>query len=376
MNKTKLAILEALTDWQTDEDLADLLEDPVYTVTTLTGGGQYLIRPIAEPFVLSHARNTVPRSTVEPIPTNTTRGPGYLVDAKARPFMLGQQSAGAPRSTDEPAPTVAAAGAISLVNASIIEYYGGEVRAKDVEAPLSTVTQRIKHALVYPSLVQYNGQSLARDIDEPLATILTCNKQALVNPVLVEYYGNGTAANVDNPLPTVTTKDRHGLATPSLVEVNHADGDRVRSIEEPLGTLTSKRGTALVNPEAQPCIVPNFGEAEGQHPRAHSIEQPMPTVTSRGAGNLVSPVLEQVEQGEIDPRRLVFVDGVPYLLDIRFRMLQNPELARAMGFEDDDDSYEFVGTVADITKQIGNAVPVHMASALVSAVLAKESVEE
>ena len=68
-------------------------------------------------------------------------------------------------------------------------------------------------------------------------------------------------------------------------------------------------------------------------------------------------------------RRLVFVDGHPYLLDIRFRMLQNPELARAMGFEDDESSYEFVGNVTEVTKQIGNAVPVHLAAALVKAAL-------
>ena len=61
----------------------------------------------------------------------------------------------------------------------------------------------------------------------------------------------------------------------------------------------------------------------------------MPAVTSRGAGSLVSPmlvepVLRQVRDANVDPRRLVFVDGHPYLLDIRFRMLQNAELARAM----------------------------------------------
>ncbi len=76
-------------------------------------------------------------------------------------------------------------------------------------------------------------------------------------------------------------------------------------------------------------------------------------------------------QSDVDPRRIVFVDGHPYLLDIRFRMLQNPELARAMGFEDDETSYEFVGNVTEVTKQIGNAVPVNLAAALVKAALGR-----
>ena len=76
-----------------------------------------------------------------------------------------------------------------------------------------------------------------------------------------------------------------------------------------------------------------------------------------------------MQDREIDPRRVVFLDGSPYLLDIRFRMLQNTELAKAMGFEDEETAYEFYGNVAEVTKQIGNAVPVHLASALVKAIL-------
>lgn len=83
----------------------------------------------------------------------------------------------------------------------------------------------------------------------------------------------------------------------------------------------------------------------------------------------VESVLEAVDDRMVDPRRVVIVDGVPHLLDIRFRMLRNPELARAMGFDDDEASYEFSGTQTDITKQIGNAVPVGLARALVTAIL-------
>ena len=54
-------------------------------------------------------------------------------------------------------------------------------------------------------------------------------------------------------------------------------------------------------------------------------------------------------------------------LDIRFRMLEPKELARAMGFSDAETAYEFAGNKTEITKQIGNAVPVNLAAALVGA---------
>ena len=106
----------------------------------------------------------------------------------------------------------------------------------------------------------------------------------------------------------------------------------------------------------------------------HDVNDPLPAVTSRGAGSLVTPeiaraMLDQALKAQIDPRRLVLLDGRPFLLDIRFRMLQNRELARAMGFSDEETPYEFVGNVTEVTKQIGNAVAVHLAAALVGAIL-------
>jgi site-specific DNA-cytosine methylase len=43
-----------------------------------------------------------------------------------------------------------------------------------------------------------------------------------------------------------------------------------------------------------------------------------------------------------------------------------------MGFDDNESEYEFVGNVAEVTKQIGNAVPVNTACALVKAILKGE----
>lgn len=76
----------------------------------------------------------------------------------------------------------------------------------------------------------------------------------------------------------------------------------------------------------------------------------MPTITAQGSTRLA----EGVEVG-----------GQHY--DILFRMLHWRELARAMSFADAESDYEFAGTKTEITKQIGNAVPVRTARALVAA---------
>ena len=362
------------------------IDQPIHTVTTLTGGG-YLVHPVAQPFVGANRNNNVPKGVDEPVPSATTAhgGGSFLVEPSAESFMLGQQSGGAPRSTSDPAPTVTADGAISLVQPSIIEYYGKSY-ARGIDAPLSVVTSMNKHGLVKATLVEYYGRSGGADIDEPLPTVTTKARHGLADPVLVEVnHGNGSegseadnrrARPVDEPLGSLTSKRGVGLVQPIVVQTSQTggNGSYTRPTDQPVPTLTTKADMCLATPIARPYIVPNFGEREGQEPRVHDVDEPVPAVTSRGAGSLVSPaliepILKQLNDADVDPRRVVFVDGHPYLLDIRFRMLQNPELARAMGFEDDETSYEFVGNVTEVTKQIGNAVPVHLAAALVKAAL-------
>ena len=361
---------------------------PVHTVTTT---GIYLVQPVAEPFVGANRNNNVPKSIDQPIPPATSAhgGGSFLVEPGVQPFLLGQQSGGAPRSTDEPAPTVTGAGAVSLVQPLVVEYYG-QSYAREIDQPLSAVTSMNKHGLVKPTLVEYYGQSYGADIDEPVPTLTTKARHGLANPTLVEVnHGNGSQGlegddrrtrSVDEPLGTLTSKRGIGLAQPVLVQTSQTGGNGgyARPTGQPIPTLTTVNDMCLATPRVDPFIVPKFGEWEGQEPRVHSVEDPVPAVTSRGAGSLVSPILvesilKQAREADVDPRRVVFVDGRPYLLDIRFRMLQNPELARAMGFEDDEASYEFIGNVTEVTKQIGNAVPVHVAAALVKAALGEET---
>ena len=379
------------------------MDEPVPALTTTTGGGCFLVDPGAKPFLLGQQSAAAPRSTDDPAPTIAAAGAISLIQTGKEPIT------GA-KPTSDPPPGGPAE--------PYIVHYQGQSYAHDAKAPLSAITRCNKHALAQPTLIEFYGDIRNQDVGDPLTTITQRIKHGLINPVLIQYYSNGAATRVDWPVPTITTKDRHALANPTLIEVNHGDGargratedHRVQSVDDPLPAITTKRGLGLaepllvqtsqtggnggysrstkdplptittkndinvVKPTAEPYIVPNFGERANQEPRVHDVNQPMPSVTGRGAGNLVSPTLDQpcpedfIGAG-IDPIRIVFLDHQPYILDIRFRMLQNEELARAMGFEDEESSYEFVGNVSEVTKQIGNAVPVHLAAALVGAAL-------
>ena len=201
-------------------------EEPVHTVTTLTGGGLYVVhpmaQPVARPFIGANRNNCAPNDTEEPVPSVTTAhgGGSYLVQAGITPFMRGQQSGAAARNAQNPVPTIAADGAVSLVGPTIIQFY---------------------------------GQSDAQDVDEQVSTILSNRKHALVNPTLIQYFGQSDSSDVEKPVPGLTTKARYAVANPTLLEVNHADGragdeHRVHLTEDPFRAITTKRHAALAEP--------------------------------------------------------------------------------------------------------------------------------
>jgi len=315
-------------------DLLDLPPEDAAVIRAGAGDGQ------AGAFVSPFRRNGHGRAVGEPLPTITASNGGggmSLVEPTAEPFILGQQRCGAPRSVAAPVPPVCADGAIAIVDPSLIPYYGTGVAAL-VDVPVPTVTTRARFGLCRPLVVPYGPKAEARDVGQPLPTVMTRDRLAVatptVDPFLVPHFGErpGQAPRVhavEKPMPAVTSHGAGALVEPLIVKCNHGDGGGWgREIGEPLPTVTaSRRGLAVVTPD-----------------------------------------VEQVETGQVDGRPVVLIDGEPHLLDIRFRMLTNRELARAMSF-DDDNEYEFVGNVGQVTRQIGNAVPVRVAEALVRAIL-------
>jgi DNA (cytosine-5)-methyltransferase 1 len=228
---------------------------------------------------------------------------------------------------------------------------------------------------VQPMMVKYYETGVCHPTSEPVPTITTKGRVGLANPVIIPFRGERAGQeprshSVDEPAPTITVKNGLGIARPVLIEVNHDGHDGGQSVDKPLGTVTTKRGTAIVVP-----FIMQTDQTGGNGAYVRSIDDPLPTVvTKQNAGLVEAGLVEVVLTGvdgeqAVDPRRLVLVNGELHVLDIRFRMLSNLELARAMGFTDQETTYEFVGNKSDVTRQIGNAVPVHLAKALVKAIL-------
>ena len=401
----------------TNQPIPTVATDGAISLTTPT-----ILGPDGKAFMLPQHSTGAPRSTQDPTPTImsdggislvqplvieyynqhdldeliTNHGPGALLEDDAHislpnphiVVLYGQSKAS---DVDQPLPTVTKCNKHCLANPVLIEYYTGGSGSADIELPLPTVTTKDRHALTSPSLIDVNhgyGKSgeagdgnRTQSVDEPIGAITTKRGMGLVDPVLIQAnHGNGDEGNkgnnrrvhsVNEPLPAITTVPGIGLAEPILVQTGQTggNGSYSRPVEEPLPVITTTNDIHVVTPEIQSYIIPNFGERDGQEPRVHDIDEPTPTITGRGAGNLVSPILDKLREGKIDPRRIVTLNGHPFILDIRFRMLQNKELAKAMGFDDHESEYEFVGNIGEVTKQIGNAVPVNLAAALVGAIL-------
>ena len=204
-----------------------------------------------------------------------------------------------------------------------------------VDHPVATVMPGGHHALVEPFVLAQGEGSEGRPVGEPMPTIPCGGAHALIAP----YYGGGSglsAKSVEDPLPTATALARFGLIMP----ITHSGrGNRSRGLGEPLPTLTTANRGELA------FITSAFGERDGQLPRVRDIDDPTPTIAAQGYVPLV-------DAGDDD--------------DILYRMLQPPELARATSFPD---HYSFSGNKTEVTRQIGNAVPIRMARALVGAAL-------
>lgn len=234
----------------------------------------------------------------------------------------------------------------------------------------------VKHRWPMPYLVILRNHMAAQGIDGPLPTIVTGGQRGSGTALISPYYGSGsgdTCTSDGEPLPTVTAKGRFGVVVP----VTQSGGGAIaRSVDEPIPTMTTAKGGefAVVMPvthddasdrvrgagEPLPTITganrgelafitAQHGERPGQAPRVHSVEDPAPTIAATGHVDLVEGV-----------------EGY----DILFRMLEPHELAAAMGFNSEEQAYEFAGTKTDQIKQIGNAVSVAKMKACVSAIMA------
>ncbi|WP_421930161.1 DNA cytosine methyltransferase [Nitratireductor rhodophyticola] len=324
---------------------------------TIAANGQHIA--LAEPVIMNGRKgNQAKAVSTEPVPTLDTKGGVWL----AEPMVLSQHNSGAARSASDPLPTITTGGAGTEVRPGcarpmlVTVAHGTDARDKDpytrrahdIEDPLGTVHgDGSSYAVVEPFVLSQASGGSPRAVSDPLPTSTTGGAGG-AHALISAYYGaNSTCTSDAEPLPTVTTKDRFGVVVP----VTHAGGEnRAHDVNgDPLPTITGANRGELAFITAQ------FGEREGQAPRTHDLGEPLPVGPTLGQGALIEPGQQ---------------------FDILFRMLEPHELASAMGFNTEDQQYEFAGTKTDKIKQIGNAVSVAKMKACVGAIMADAAPKE
>lgn len=169
-------------------------------------------------------------------------------------------------------------------------------------------------------LTKFFGTSTGASLDQPCPTVTAGGQHlGLVQAWIAKHYGGVVGHGLDRPLGTITTKDHH-----SVCDVATGDGD----VERVVSWLTKYYGTAT---------------------HGSSIDKPCPTITTKARMGLAQAV--------VNIRTMQIVD-------VRMRMCTPRELARAMGFPD---SFILTGTATEQVARIGNAVPPHLAAAVVAA---------
>ena len=111
---------------------------------------------------------------------------------------------------------------------------------------------------------------------------------------------------LSEPLRTVTAANRGELAlvTPYVTRVDNTSDGRLRgltSCDEPLKTVTSAGGFALVSPTL---VQTGYGEREGQAPRVPGLDKPLGTVVAGGQKHALVTAFLAKHYGQPDGRVL------------------------------------------------------------------------
>ena len=278
----------------------------------------------------------------------------------------------------------------AFVNALVRQGYAvewRELRAADFGAPTSRkrlflIGRRDGQPIAWPEPTHTARPAKGSSL-KPWRTAAECIDWALACPSIFER---------DRPLAEATLRrvaagiQRYVVdaAHPFIVRIGHTghgDSGKVRSVDEPLSTVTSKAEHLLVSPTL---VQTGYGEREGQAPRVPGLDKPLGTIVAGGAKHaLVAAFLAKHYTGVVgsdlrhpigtvtsvdhhslvaaflvkfygsggqwagcdepmhtlptkDRMGLVTVAGEQYrIADIGLRMLQPRELAKAQGFPDD-----------------------------------------
>ena len=266
--------------------------------------------------------------------------------------------------------------------------HSGAGHISDIDAPVSTITQKCTMGLCGPILAPVTlpntCNSVGSPADQPVHTITTAGNQILATANLIQYHTEQSedvrANGLDTSLPTVDASNRYGLTAAHLVEF-YGNGQAIDP-GEPMHTVTSHDREALVATH----IVKFKGPDIGQRPDA-----PLQTVTAINPFALASVKTVKYAPGTDlgywpqirallnrccgyaladDEILLLWIRGAwRYICDISMRMLTPRELYNAMGFPPDYIiEQDYTGKPYPKYQQVarcGNAVCPQMASAVV-----------
>ena len=108
-----------------------------------------------------------------------------------------------------------------------------------------------------------------------------------LEPFLVCMEHQGSVRSLDQPLPTITTARGGAMAVVEPFILQQQSGGAPRSVDQPLPTITTDGAQALI----EPFILPFLGERRGQAPRTKSVDEPLQTITTSNPIGLVEPFL-------------------------------------------------------------------------------------
>jgi DNA (cytosine-5)-methyltransferase 1 len=124
--------------------------------------------------------------------------------------------------------------------------------AQGIDCPLPTITASGQHlGLCEPFVIGQQSGAVARSVGEPLPAIACKGAISLVEPFMVQLTHGGRLLDASNPLPTIAgNRGDISLIEPFVLSYYSSGGGQLRSVAEPLGTITAKERHALVEPVA------------------------------------------------------------------------------------------------------------------------------
>lgn len=302
-----------------------------------------------------------------PLGTQTTKANSGLVMPYQVVFRNNMDSA----DLSDPLSTITAGGGhhgvaipfLSDVNHGNSGHSNG--RSHSVDAPLGTVTARNGKAIVTPFVLATGSGGAPRGIDSPVPTIVTRDGSAFVTPFLCGCGGRAGQSPprpIDGPTGTITTKADQCVAVPYQFQLIGRGAGKSRGIDQAVPTILAAR-------ENHGVIIPwlaHYYGTDNQSP----MTDPVDTITTKERHSLCMALCRGPQDWPTPHSEAMRVLQATMLqlgvCDIGFRMLSNPELAAAQGFNAD---YKFHGTKAEITRQIGNSVSPSVAQAMTQAIL-------